>query len=298
MNWQGCFTAIVTPFRDGHVDERAMGDLVAWQFANGVSGIVAAGTTGEGFNLTDAELERVLAVCVSAAKGKGPVIAGTGTHSTAHSIELTRLAHRIGCDAALVVTPYYCRPPQRGLLAHYRAVASASPLPVILYNVPSRTAVNLEPETAIEASHIPGVVGVKEAGGNFEAVAKIVAGTPSTFSVLSGDDSATYPMMALGAKGVISVASNVAPKEVSELTLAALRGDMVRARDLHFRLLPLMKGLFVEANPIPVKAALAIMGRIAPEIRLPLVELATEKRLGLETLLRDLALLREPAVAR
>jgi len=293
----GCFTAIVTPFRNGAVDETALADLVDWQLSSGVKGIVAAGTTGEGYNLSPGEYRRVLRACVASARGKGPVIAGAGTHSTSDTIELVKEAAASGCDAALVVTPYYCKPPQRGLVLHYRAVAAASPIPVILYNVPSRTGVTLEPETAAEAARIPNVAGLKEAAGSAEAAARVIALAPAAFAVVSGDDALTLPMIAVGAKGVISVASNVAPSEISQLVAAALAGDLARARALNAKLLPLMKALFLESNPIPVKAALAWMGRISPEIRLPLVPMSSERFEPLARELTALGLLRQPAAA-
>jgi 4-hydroxy-tetrahydrodipicolinate synthase len=266
----GCYTALITPFRDGRIDEPALRALVERQIAGGVSGLVPCGTTGEAPALTTAEWERVVATVIEIARGRVPVIAGSGTNGTATSIERTRRAQALGADGALVVTPYYNRPTQEGLYQHFAAIAEATDLPLVLYNVPGRTGVNLLPETVVRLAGLPGIAAIKEASGSLDQASQIVHETSVGFPVLSGDDSLTLPIMGVGGSGVISVVSNIAPEAVSSLTAACLAGDFATARALHLALFDLCRAMFVETNPVPVKAAAALLGYCTPEVRLPL----------------------------
>ena len=268
MELAGCFTAIVTPFRAGAVDWNALGRLVELQIEAGITGIVPVGTTGESPTLDFDEHRKVIEFVAERVDHRCLVIAGTGGNSTAEAVELTRHAAAIGVDATLQVTPYYNKPTPEGLYRHFAMVADKGGLPVILYNVPGRTAREIPIEVIQRLAGHPLVAAVKEAGGSVDRVSATLADTDIT--ILSGDDSLTLPMMAVGAKGVISVASNVVPAKVCELVQAALDGDFERARSLHFLLYPLFRDLFIETNPIPVKAALAHLGLIAEEYRLPL----------------------------
>jgi 4-hydroxy-tetrahydrodipicolinate synthase len=290
----GVITALVTPLRGDAVDEEALRRLVDEQIAGGVDGLVPVGTTGESPTLTNEEHLRVIQLVVEAAKKRVPVIAGTGSNSTRETIEMSVAAKKVGADGLLLVTPYYNRPGQEHLYRHFKAVVEAAPLPSVLYNVPSRTACDLLPETIARLAQLPQVVGVKEATGSALRASQVLAQLGSKndqVAVLSGDDATAFPLFALGARGVISVVSNVAPKQMSAMWDAAAAGDWKRARELHYRLLPLGEGLFVEANPIPVKTALAMMGRIAEEIRPPLYPLAPQYREKLQAQLKELGLL-------
>jgi len=267
----GALTALVTPFQDdGGIDEKALASLVAWQIENGIHGLVPCGTTGEGATLTPDEHTRVLSTVVAAAGGRVPVVAGCGTNDTRTTIAGAERAARAGADALLVVSPYYNKPNRSGMLAHFAAVAEAVGLPVVPYNVPSRTGQNLGAELILRLAEIPGVAAVKEAAGNLEQLAAIVEGARPGFAVLSGDDALAFPAVALGAAGVISVVSNVAPAPTADMMSAALRGDVPAARSLHYRLLPLIRALFVETNPVPAKTALAMLGRCRDVLRPPL----------------------------
>ncbi|MGE5188823.1 MAG: 4-hydroxy-tetrahydrodipicolinate synthase [Gemmatimonadota bacterium] len=288
--FHGAIVAIVTPFRNGRVDGPALKKLVEFQIAGGTDGIVPCGTTGESPTLSYEEHERVIDIVVAAAAGRVPVIAGTGSNNTKEAIALTRYAKKAGADAALVITPYYNKPTQEGLYRHFRAVAGAADLPLVLYNVPSRTGVNLAAETVARLAAIPNIVGVKEASGNLNQVCDILRLVPRTFCVLSGDDGLFFPMLALGAKGVISVASNVAPRAMADLYDSFVLGEISRAREIHFRLWPLFHALFVETNPIPVKTGLAMMKRIRDEIRLPLCPMSESNRKLLAKVIADLKL--------
>lgn len=272
MNLQGSMCAIITPFRDGRVDEQAFAALIEKQIADGTSAIVPCGTTGESATLTHDEHHLVIDLAIKYANKRVPVIAGTGSNSTAEAISLTRHAKEAGADAALLITPYYNRPTQEGLYAHYMAVADAVDIPQLVYNVPSRTGVSIAPETVARLAKHPNIVGIKEASGSTDYVSQLAS--LCEIIILSGNDSMTLPLMALGAKGVISVVANVAPGPMSRLVNAALSGQWDEARRLHFELYELMDVLFCETNPIPVKAALAMMGAISPEIRLPLTQLS------------------------
>lgn len=274
----GVITAIVTPFRRGAVDEDALRNLVEDQIANGVDGLVPVGTTGESPTLSFEEHVRVIEVVVKAVAKRVPVIAGAGANATNEAIDLSLAAKKVGADGLLQVTPYYNKPSQENLIRHFKAVAEACPLPTLLYNVPGRTGCDLLPETIARLAEVPNIVGVKEATGSALRATQVLARVPSRFVVLSGDDATAFPLFALGAKGVISVVSNVAPAEMAEMWDAAAAGRWDRARELHYKLLPLSEGLFIEANPIPVKSALAMMGRIADELRPPLYPLEGANR--------------------
>lgn len=274
----GSFVAIVTPFRRGTFDEQSYGELIEFQIANGTHGIVPCGTTGESATLSHAEHERVVALTVEIVNRRVPVIAGTGSNATDEAIAFTKHAKHVGADGALLITPYYNKPTQEGLYQHYAAVAQAVDLPLILYNIQGRTSVNMTPETIARTAQLPNVVGIKEGSGSLGQVSEIIHQCGDAFTVLSGDDPLTVPMMALGAKGVITVTANVAPKEMANMVNAALAGNFAEARASHFKLAPLFKALFYETNPIPVKEALAMMNKIDPDIRLPLTRLSPDNR--------------------
>lgn len=295
IDWlTGCATAMVTPFAsDGSVDETRLRALIERQIAGGVRLLVPCGTTGESATMSDDEQVRVIATTVSVARGRARVIAGTGGNATAGTVERARAARAAGADAVLVVAPYYNKPTQGGLIAHFRAVADAvSGLPVVLYNVPGRTASNIEAPTVHElAKTTENIVAVKEASGNLAQIMTILRDRPAGFRVLSGDDAITLPLIALGAEGIISVVSNEVPDLMSRLTDLALKGDWDGARALHFRLLPLMDANFLESNPGPVKAAMALMGLLEERFRLPLVPVQERTRARLRELLVDLGVL-------
>ncbi len=271
----GCGTALVTPFqRNGSVDEDALRRLVEWQIGEGVHFLVPCGSTGEAATMTPAEHRRVVEITVEVAAGRVPIVAGAGSNDTARAIALSREMKAVGATHLLHVSPMYNKPPQRGILAHFRAIADAIDLPIIVYNVPGRTGSNIEARTTIELSKFAGIAGVKEASGLIGQIAEIIRERPPGFAVLSGDDALTLPVMALGGDGVISVTANAAPRQMAQLTDACAAGDLAAARVMHRRLQPWMAAAFVESNPIPAKAALAMMGRIENVLRLPLVPLA------------------------
>jgi 4-hydroxy-tetrahydrodipicolinate synthase len=289
----GTYTAIVTPFRDGQVDESALRHLVELQVKGGVDGVVPVGTTGESPTLDFEEHIRVIEVAVEVARGRIRVLAGTGANSTQEAIFLTRRAEAVGADGSLQVAPYYNRPTQGGLLAHFQEVARATRLPIVLYSVPSRCGVEIGVETCVKlTAACKNIVGIKEAGGNADRVSQLRAACGPKFRILSGDDSLTLPFMSVGAEGVISVASNVAPREVSRMVRTFAAGDLKGARKMHQRLYPLFKDLFVETNPTPVKAALAWMGVGNGEVRLPLVPLSPANAEQLKGTMTRLGLLR------
>lgn len=275
----GCGTALVTPFdQESRVDEQALRALVEWQIERGVDFLVPCGSTGEAATLSSEEHIRVVSVVVEQAAGRLPIVAGAGSNDTRRALDLTRRVEEAGATHLLHVTPAYSRPPQRGLVQHFTAVADAATRPLILYNVPGRTACNMLAETTLELAEHPNIIAVKEASGSVEQVGEILRNRPSGFTVLSGDDSLTLALMALGAEGVISVISNVVPAEMTELVSAVTAGDLERARGLHERMTPLMRTAFIESNPMPVKAVLAELGRIKDVLRLPLVPLAASHR--------------------
>jgi 4-hydroxy-tetrahydrodipicolinate synthase len=269
--FEGALTALVTPFRNGRVDEQALRAIVSDQIAGGIDGLVPCGTTGEGFNLTDAEFSKVIEVAIDEARGRVPVIAGVGTASTRHTVELAEVAQRLKADGVLVVNPYYSKPTQEGLFGHIAAVARAVSLPVVLYNIPGRCGVDLSIATLERLASIKTVVGIKEATGTVQRSSEIARRFGDRFTILSGDDALTLPILAVGGHGVISVASNVAPKEVSQLVDVFRAGDLAGARRQHQRLFDLAEALFIEANPGPVKFAMSLRGLMSSEIRLPLV---------------------------
>ena len=267
----GAWTALVTPFRDDAVDERALRDLVEDQIARGIDGLMPCGTTGESVNLSDAEYARVVRIVIEQARGRVPVVPGAGTASTRHSLELGAVAKAAGAAGLLIVAPYYNRPTQDGLFAHYEALARGLGLPIVLYNIPARTGVDVSLATLERLARVSSIVAVKEATGNVVRSADIAARFGDRFTILSGDDSLTLPVMAVGGHGVVSVASNVVPDEVARVVHLYRDGKISEARALSQRLRPLYEALFVESSPGPVKAALAMCGKIAPEIRLPMM---------------------------
>jgi 4-hydroxy-tetrahydrodipicolinate synthase len=288
--FKGVITALVTPFRDDRIDEEALRRLVDEQIRAGIDGLVPVGTTGESPTLSTEEHIRVIEIVVQETRKRVPVLAGTGGNATREAIELTQAAKAVGADGTLQVTPYYNKPTQDGLFRHFKAVADAAPLPMVVYNVPGRTGCDLLPETIARLCELPLVVGVKEATGNLQRAAQIISRVGDRLSLLSGDDATAFPFYALGGNGCISVVSNVAPADMAAMWDAAAAGNWNKARELHYKLFPLSEGLFIEANPIPVKAALAMMGKIADEIRPPLYPMAGAGREKVRKILVDLKL--------
>lgn len=301
IDWlRGCATAIVTPFNtDGTIDEKRLHDLIEYQIAGGVRILVPCGTTGESVTMSEDENQQVIRTTVELARGRAKVIAGTGSNSTAVTIERSRNARALGVDGILTVAPYYNKPTQEGLYAHFRAIAEAvDGLPVVIYNVPGRTSSNISAETTLRlARDVENIVAVKEASGNLSQIMEILRARPKGFRVISGDDSLTLPLIALGGEGLISVASNEAPGMMSKLNDLALAGNWDEARALHYRLLPLMEGNFIESSPGPVKAAMALMGLLEENLRLPLVPVQEKTRARLREILIELGLLKETSHA-
>lgn len=287
----GSLVAIVTPFRAGKVDERALAELIEWQIAKGTNGVVPCGTTGESATLSHDEHDRVIELTVEVVNRRVPVIAGTGSNSTDEAITLTKHAKQAGADGALLITPYYNKPTQEGLYRHYKAVAEAVDLPLVLYNIPGRTGVNMLPATIARLAAIKTIVGVKEGSGSVQQASDVVQMCGDRLTVLAGDDSLTLPMMAVGGKGVITVTANVVPTEMAALVKAFAEGKIDEARRIHFKLSPLFAALFFETNPIPVKEALGMMGKIDPELRLPLCPMAQDTREKLVRVLKDAGLI-------
>ena len=288
MNLSGAITAMITPFTDGQLDTDRLREQVEFQIESGIDGLVPAGTTGESPTLSFPEHERLIAQTVEIARGRVPVIAGTGANATAEALELHRFARTAGADAGLSVNPYYNKPSQEGLYRHFMTLADAVDLPIVLYNVPARTGVNMSPQTVARLAQHPNVVAIKEASANVDAVSEIRSLCEIT--VLSGDDSLTLPMMAIGAAGVVSVASNVKPVEIKRMTMFALRGNFPDAAKLHHELFPLIKSLFLDGNPSGVKYAMKLLGRDSGELRQPLVEASEAARVAIEQQLEKLAL--------
>ncbi len=289
---KGCGTALVTPFKpDGSLDEKTLSDLVEWQISQGIHFLVPCGTTGESVTLTHEEYLRVVAITVAAAKKRVPVVAGAGSNNTSGVIELMRELARLDVDGFLSVSPYYNKPTQEGILQHFRAIAQSAELPVIVYNVPGRTGSNILPDTLLRLAEIPHILGVKEASGDISQIGEICTRVPPGFRVFSGDDALTLPLVALGGHGIISVASNEVPGMMAKFTLDCLAGNWTEARDWNRKLYPLMKINFIESNPIPVKAALAMMGRIQEVYRLPLVKISDGSRVRLSSVLSQLNLI-------
>jgi 4-hydroxy-tetrahydrodipicolinate synthase len=294
----GCGTALVTPFRkDLSLDEETLRRLVRRQIAAGINFLVPCGTTGESPTLSHEEHLRVVAITIEEAKGKVPVLAGAGGYDTHHVIELAREAERMGADGILSVTPYYNKPTQEGLYHHFKAIASSTSLPIILYNVPPRTNVNIDPATVRQLSEIENIIGVKEASGNISQITQVIQQVPEEFLVFSGDDALTLPLVAMGGRGIISVASNAIPAEMTRLAQLCLAGNFAEARAMQRKWLPLLEVNFIETNPTPVKAAMAEMGLLEPVFRLPLVPPRTENLAKIRAVLESLALLERVHVA-
>lgn len=285
--FKGSWVALVTPFKENYeVDFDAYARLVDFHLEKGTHGLVPCGCTGEAATLSHEEQKECIRFVVERVAGRLPVIAGTGSNNTVEALDLTRFAKEVGCDGALLITPYYNKPTQAGLIAHYTKIANEVDIPIVLYNVPSRTGIKLEAETVAELHKIPNIVCIKEAGGSVDQVSQILSLCDIT--VLSGDDSLTLPMMSVGAKGVISVAANIAPSEVAQMCTLALNGNYEEARKIHYQLMPLFKALFYETNPMPVKAGLARMGMIKNILRLPLVPMSEPQFKRLEQVLQKL----------
>lgn len=274
--FSGSFVAIVTPFKNGKLDEQALANLIEFQISKGTHGIVPCGTTGESATLSHQEHERVVSFTVEVVAGRLPVIAGTGSNSTDEAIAFTKHAKATGASGALLITPYYNKPTQEGLFQHFAAIAKAVDIPIVLYNIPGRTSVNMTPATVARLSDISTIVAIKEGSGSLQQVSNILEQCGEKMTILSGDDPLTLPMMAIGAKGVITVTANIAPAEMANMVNAALKGNYEQARAVHYKLAPLFTALFYETNPIPVKAALSIMGKVQNELRLPLTPLSPE----------------------
>jgi 4-hydroxy-tetrahydrodipicolinate synthase len=284
--FSGAITAIITPFRDGNVDEKAFRELINFNIAGGVSGIVPCGTTGESATLSHKEHERVIDICVEEVAGRVPVIAGTGSNSTEEAIRLTKHAKEAGADAALLITPYYNKPTQKGLFEHYAAVAAACDIPQILYNVPGRTGVNMSVDTVTSLAEIDSIVGIKEASGDLVKCSYIVRDTDDDFCLLSGEDALNMPILSVGGTGAISVTANIFPEKVSGLISAWQKGDASTAQKIHYELLEVNEVMFIETNPIPVKTALAMMGKIEEEFKLPLCSMAQANKEKLQAVLK------------
>lgn len=292
MDFFGAFTALVTPFNNGVIDEDSYRNLIEWQIENGINGLVPCGTTGESATLSHVEHAQVVKICVDQVKGRVPVLAGSGSNSTKEAIELTKVAKQAKADGALLITPYYNKPTQEGLVAHFKAVAKEVSMPMILYNVPGRTGVNLLPETISRLfREVPEVKGVKEATGNLSQVSEVLEYCGPEFIVLSGDDFTVLPSLALGGKGVISVVSNIAPDKMSAMCRSFRNGELAKAQDLHYELAPLCRAMFLETNPGPAKTALGLMGKIKIELRLPMVRMQPNIEARLKDILNQAGLI-------
>ena len=292
MKLEGVYTALVTPMAsDGALDEKALRRLVDFQVEGGVNGLVPVGTTGESPTLDGDECKRVIRIVVEQARGRAQVIAGAGSNSTAEAIHYARDAREAGADATLQVAPYYNKPTSQGFLGHFRAIADAVDLPMIVYNIPGRTGKNIDNSTMLELATHKNIVGVKEASGDIGQIMDLIAHKPADFAVLSGDDNLVFPIMALGGTGVISVASNLLPREMARFVGAALKGDWAAARARHYELLPFFKAIFIETNPIPIKAAMAMKGMITESYRLPMCCMAQKNRESLQATLKQLKIL-------
>lgn len=299
MKLRGCGTALITPFRaNGAIDEPALRAFVEWQITSGVHFLVPCGTTGETPTLSHEEWLRVIDITIETANGRVPIVAGATSNSTADAVQKAKtVASRPGVDAVLTASPYYNKPTQEGQYQHFKAIAEAIDKPIVLYNVPGRTAANIEPATLVRLAKIENIVAVKEASGSMTQIAESLNVVPDDFIVLSGDDAVTLPVISLGGQGIISVASNVIPAEISKMTRAALDDDWPAARKLHRKYLPLMQALFIESNPMPAKCVLSLMGRADENYRLPMVRVKPETRAKLEKLAAELGLLAERVAA-
>ncbi len=291
--FKGSIVALVTPFSNGKIDSNKLKELVEFQIENGTNGIVPCGTTGESPTLNNDEHHEVIRICVEAAKDRVPIIAGTGSNSTAEAIELTKHAAQTGANGALVVTPYYNKPTQKGLYLHFKAVAESVDIPIILYNIEGRTARNIETETVAKlANDCANIIGVKEASGSLEQAKAVRKACGDNFIILSGDDALTLPMMDLGGVGVISVVANIVPADVIAMIDAYNKGDKQTANEINAKLEPLVKSMFIETNPIPVKAAMGLLGMCSPDVRLPLCEMEADNNEKLKTALQNYGLLK------
>jgi len=289
--FQGSMVAIVTPFKKGAVDVEALAKLVEFHVAEGTDGVIPCGTTGESATLSHREHEQVIKIVVEAAAGRMKILAGTGSNNTEEAITLTRFAKQAGADGALLITPYYNKPMPEGLYRHFEAVARAVDIPLVLYNVPGRTSLNMLPETVARCARIPGVVGIKEATASLTQVSKVIELCGPDFAVLSGDDFTVLPLLAVGGVGVISVTANVVPRDMKAMIQAFRKGDLETARKLHYKMWPINEAMFLETNPIPVKAAVALLGKIEDELRLPLSPLSDTNRQKLRKVLEVYGLL-------
>jgi 4-hydroxy-tetrahydrodipicolinate synthase len=289
--FKGSIVAIVTPFKKGKFDEKAYGDLIEWHISQGTHGIVPCGTTGEASTLDFEEHYRVIEVAVKAANKRIPIIAGTGANSTDEALEITKKAKKLGADGALLVTPYYNKPTQEGLYRHYKLIAEKVDIPMVLYNVPGRTAVNMLPSTVARLAECKNIVAIKEATGDMKQASELIRLCGDRINVISGDDFTTFPMLALGGKGAISVTANIAPKDSADMFNEWEKGNISKARKLHYKLEPLNSAMFIETNPIPVKTALALMGRIQEEFILPLCEMLPANKEKLKGILKNAGLI-------
>ncbi|MDQ7837570.1 MAG: 4-hydroxy-tetrahydrodipicolinate synthase [Thermodesulfobacteriota bacterium] len=289
---KGAMVAIVTPFKKGKVDEKGLKKLIEFQIKNGTHAIIPCGTTGEAATLSHEEHMSVVEITVQTVAGRVPVVAGTGSNSTSESILLTKHAQKAGADAALLITPYYNKPTQEGLYQHFKAVADKVDIPIVLYNVPGRTSVNMLPETVARLAEIKNIIGIKEATGSLQQISEVIRLSNKKFSLVSGDDFTVLPTLAVGGKGVISVVSNVAPKDMADLCSAFEARDRQKAQELHYKLLPLCQAMFYETNPIPAKTALGLMGMISPELRLPLSPMSPKNVERLKAVLKDYGLIK------
>ncbi len=291
--FKGSILAIVTPFKNGKIDEKKLGELIEFQIKNGTSGIVPCGTTGESATLSFDEHDRVIEITIEQVGKRIPVIAGTGSNSTEEAIMLTKHASQAGADASLQVSPYYNRPTQKGLYEHFKAIANSVEIPIILYNIASRTGVNIEPETIAKlARDCKNIAGVKEASGNLEQMSRIRQLCPENFDLISGDDSLTLPVLGIGGTGIISVVANIVPKDVADLVSEFEKGNIKKAREIHYKLLPLIKAMFIETNPIPLKTAMGLLGLCEPDLRLPMCAMSPENLEKLKKALIDYGLLK------
>lgn len=292
--FKGSIVAIATPFKEGGVDESTLKELVEFQIKNGTSGIVPCGTTGESPTLSTAEHERVIEICIKAANKRVPIIAGTGSNSTDEAVSLTKHAADAGANGVLVVSPYYNRPTQKGLYLHFKEIADSVDIPIILYNIAGRTAVNIEPTTIAElAKDCKNIIGVKEASGSLDQMSTVRHLCPDDFLLFSGDDALTLPVMSIGGVGVISVVANIVPGPVAQLVETCAKGNFKKAQTLHYKLLPLVKAMFLETNPIPVKTAMELMDLCSAELRLPLCAMSDENLAKLKKALREFGLLKK-----
>ena len=289
---KGAITAIVTPFKNGQIDEEAYRALIERQIREGIHGLVPCGTTGESPTLSHAEHKRVVSICIDQVKKRVPVVAGAGSNSTAESLELTKHVQDAGADYALIITPYYNKPTQEGLYQHYKTIASQTRIPIVVYNVPGRTSLNLLPETMARLSELPNIVGLKDATGDLKQGAKTLELCGDKITVLSGDDFTVLPLLAIGGQGVISVVSNVAPADMAEMCNAFFQGSLAAARKLHFKMWPLMEAMFYETNPAPAKTALKMMGQITGEVRQPLCPLSQANETRLRQVMQEYGLIK------